>query len=924
MRKKSLFLLLLWIAVTTLVAQNQNEYLNLIKEQKYSKAEKLAEKALQKNPADISANFGKAALLLQKDYELSNPDSAYRYAMRAKEEFATIKDRTELAALRKEKINRSAINKLISQSYKLSLDRADEMGDLLDYQQFLASYPDADDMYKNRAKNRIANIFYKALRDTNKIKTYSDFIADYPDTEAAAKAQQRLHKLAFEAAELDGTKTAYKNFMDNYPESREYPKAKAMYETSRYIVQPYERKVREYKRFLDANRGKDDFSVEEKQDSLLAIALQTNDIVLLKYCATNFSGYKREEAMLYYHDVFTDDGEKVSLDAFYKNNADPLFKTIRVNDYKLATLGDSLNFNPPQAGKQIIGVQSPEDMQREIKKQSEMYDRYIKLAAPRERAFVALQRMMAHDIADKKWKEALETIQQYKIYFGAGNPKILELEKMFSSTANNSVEIKSVGDGVNTMRGREYHPVISANDSLLYFCAKNRPDSIGGEDIYVSRNKNGVWQQATIISELSKRYSNDAPLSVTADGNRLLTFISGQINYTSKTPRGMWSMPEAFPKIINSEGWQADAMISSDGKALIFVSERAGGYNRVKASPYHGSNQYASDIYVSILNDKGQWTTPINLGYMVNTPYCERTPFLHPDMKTLYFSSDGHGGLGGLDVFKTTRLADSCWNCWSTPINLGKEINTEGNDLGFKISTDGERAYFSKGSKGKEDIYTLNLPSSMRPNQVATLSGKITDSKGKALDVEIIWEDLETGAIIGQARTNPQTGEYFVVLPLGKIYGYYIDHANYFPSSGNADLRHLNEATKKQNDIKLVAMQEMTTQSLAVSLNNLFFNTNESVILPYSISELKRTAAILKSRKLKVEISGHTDNVGDAAKNQTLSENRAQAVRNFLISEGVNAELLTTKGYGATKPIADNNSDAGRAKNRRVELKIVK
>jgi outer membrane protein OmpA-like peptidoglycan-associated protein len=326
------------------------------------------------------------------------------------------------------------------------------------------------------------------------------------------------------------------------------------------------------------------------------------------------------------------------------------------------------------------------------------------------------------------------------------------------------------------------------------------------------------------------------------------------------------------------------------------------------------------------LNENGEWDEPINLGSVINTPYCERTPFLHPDMKTLYFSSDGHGGLGGLDVYKSTRLADSCWNCWSEPVNLGKEINTESHDWGYKISTDGEKAYFSKGTRGEKtnDIYSLNLPMSMRPGMVATISGKLTNKANQAVEAEIVWEDLETGKVMGRSKADPKTGNYFVVLPLGKMYGYYVEKYGYYPMSDNVDLRKNLTPVKIQKDIVMLAIQDMIDQGIAVPITNLFFNTNESVILPYSIPELKRVAAIIKSKNLKVEISGHTDNVGDAKKNQTLSENRAAAVKDFLIKEGFDASMLSTKGYGATKPVADNKTEIGRAKNRRVELRIVK
>ena len=321
-----------------------------------------------------------------------------------------------------------------------------------------------------------------------------------------------------------------------------------------------------------------------------------------------------------------------------------------------------------------------------------------------------------------------------------------------------------------------------------------------------------------------------------------------------------------------------------------------------------------------------QWTEPESLGYQINTPYAERTPFLHPDMKTLYFSSDGHGGIGKLDVFKSTRLADSCWNCWSKPINLGKEINTEESDWGYKISTDGEKAYFSKkkSAKENEDIYWLNLPPHLRPDFVATVSGKLLDINNKPVAAEIKWEDLQTGKSVGQSKSDPSDGSFFIVLPLGKIYGYYINKDEYFPISNNLDLRNNNKPIEIVSDIKLVAFKQMIEEGTAVSINNLFFNFGKYDLLPYSIPELKRVAKIINNNNLKVEINGHTDNIGDDKNNQVLSEKRAGAVKDFLITEGCSASLLTIVGFGKTQPIASNDNENGRAKNRRVELKFVK
>lgn len=341
---------------------------------------------------------------------------------------------------------------------------------------------------------------------------------------------------------------------------------------------------------------------------------------------------------------------------------------------------------------------------------------------------------------------------------------------------------------------------------------------------------------------------------------------------------------------------------------------------------YHGDRLPLSDLYICHKNQKGQWGKILKMPSVINTPYTERSPFLHPDMKTLYFSSDGHGGLGKLDVFMTKRLADSCWNCWSEPINLGKEINGSNSDWGYKISTDGQTAYFSKDSKSKsrEDIYKITLPPHLRPDVVARVEGQLKNTDNKPISTSIHWEDLGNNKIIGTAKTDPKDGTYFIVLPMGKNYGYFIEDSSYFPISQNLDLRDSTKAIVIKKDVQVVTFEEMIEKGISVPMNNLFFDFAKHYLLSTSIPELKRIAKLINRYNLKVVISGHTDNVGEDKSNQLLSERRAKSVKDFLILCGCNENLLQTIGYGESKPIDTNENEIGRANNRRVEIKFIK
>lgn len=549
------------------------------------------------------------------------------------------------------------------------------------------------------------------------------------------------------------------------------------------------------------------------------------------------------------------------------------------------------------------------------------YIDFIKKASGNELAFVALQKIIAQDIKNKNWRNAINQIKSLSSNF-QNNEKVNDLLKIVEQSSNESISILPM-TSINSL-GEEYAPKISADSKKIFFCGNNRTDNIGGEDIFCSDFVNSEWSVPYLVTGLSKPRTNDAIMSISVDGTWVVKFVDGKLGVSEKQLFG-WGAVDYFPENINSGDWNGDAMFSSDGNSLIFASVRKEGFNYSAFPEYHASNNYASDIYVSIKDENGEWGNPINLGFTVNTPYSERSPFLHPDMKTLYFSSDGHGGLGKYDVYKTSRMSDTCWDCWSTPINLGKDINTVDDDWGYNVSTDGEYAYFSKinPETKNDDIYRLNIPANLRPDYVATISGTIVDRDNQPVYADIRWEDLETGKNVGQSKSDPVDGSFFIVLPLGKIYGYYVDQGDYFPISNSVDLRDSTSAVVIDENISVVSFKQMIEEGAAVPVNNLFFSVAKSSLLPSSIPELKRVASIIKANDLKVEISGHTDSDGEENNNQVLSEKRAAAVKDFLINEGCNADRIVTIGYGESKPIMSNDTEQGKAKNRRVELKFV-
>ncbi len=290
-------------------------------------------------------------------------------------------------------------------------------------------------------------------------------------------------------------------------------------------------------------------------------------------------------------------------------------------------------------------------------------------------------------------------------------PVLLCLLVLCAFTTPDTIRPQILPQTVNSYDGEEYGPTVTIDDRTIYFVGLNRVDGSATEDIYVSqRDSTGEWTAAKRIPELSHPYRNEAPTSISADGATMLLFVEGRMCYSVKSARG-WSEPQAMPALFRIGNWQADAMFAPDGSAILFAANY----------PTKPGEQPSLNIFVATRDEQGRWSKPFSIGETINTEGMERSPFLHPDMQTLYFSSDRPGTMGELDVWVTRRLSDTCWTCWSEPENLGPQINTTGRDCWYKISTDGTRAYYARKIGRNHNIYQIVLPEDKRPRKKSML-----------------------------------------------------------------------------------------------------------------------------------------------------------------------------------------------------------
>ncbi len=573
------------------------------------------------------------------------------------------------------------------------------------------------------------------------------------------------------------------------------------------------------------------------------------------------------------------------------------------------------------------------------------YEKFISDNSPCELAFVAVQRLAASYVSDRDWDAAAAVYKQYKANFPTMDERFDKIIGLLEAPEEN-LQNSSVGGGVNT-RGSEFRPVISADNQTLYF-TRNRGEEAGGEDIYSSVKYRRGWQKADNIGPPVSTPSHEMILGVSADNNKITlmanypeSFGRGDIFYAEKGKQ-CWSEIKHYPAPINSEHFDSDAMLPADGRTILFVSDRPGnvGSFNEKETLFHGGYAGNTDIYVYTETESGE-SKIINLGAAINTPYAEYSPFLHPDGRTLYFSSEGHYGLGGLDVFVSFREDKSSWTEWSEPLNLGKEVNRPYNDWGFQITTAGDLAYYATAEKksgcwdgdisspqtgcGPSDIFATQLPAAARPLVAVAVSGKVMDPDKNPLEAQIVWNDLTMNESAGLAKSDPDSGEYFIVLPGGHKYGYSAEKEGYMGASETLDFTDVKMYTEYRHDIILYPIDKLVDEKIALTMNNIFFDFDNATLRPESYHELNRWVEVFnKYPDLNAEIHGHTCWIGTDAYNQGLSERRAKAVVNYLVSQGIDQNRLSRMGFGETKPIASNKTQKGRETNRRVEVLFTK
>jgi len=476
----------------------------------------------------------------------------------------------------------------------------------------------------------------------------------------------------------------------------------------------------------------------------------------------------------------------------------------------------------------------------------------------------------------------------------------------------------NLGPGINTADD-EYWPSLTADGQMLLFTRQpnnsNNPGFRGivQEDFYVSFYDDNSWQKSVNAGSPLNSVQNEGAQTLSSDGSYM--FFTGCNRpggmgacdiYFSAFSDGKWSLPANVGPPINTNRWESQPSISSDGNTLFFSSSRHGGKG-------------GKDIWYSRLNNKNQWSEPINMPN-INTDGDEMSPFIHFDGKSLYFASDGHPGMGGFDLYMTRLLNDTTW---SEPKNLGYPINTYNDELGLIIEAGGQKAYFSSTrdkSRGK-DIFSFDLYESARPDPVSYMKGRVYDKEtGSLLKADYQLTNLTTGKLVVKNSTD-ESGNFLVCLPSGYNYGINVSKPGYLFYSENFTFEGIH--TVLEPFIKKIILNP-TRVGEKMLLANVFYEIDSWELKDESMTELNHLAELLSANKnLVMEIGGYTDSTGSTAYNLSLSEKRALSVVNYLVKKGISSERLTYKGYGNSSNLGDNVTIEGRKLNRRTEAKVV-
>ncbi len=529
--------------------------------------------------------------------------------------------------------------------------------------------------------------------------------------------------------------------------------------------------------------------------------------------------------------------------------------------------------------------------------------------------------------ATMKFEKAIVSFELYKQQTIKSEPAEAAKAKLGIQYCKNAIElvrspvnvkISNMGDKINSEHP-DYNPVLPVDESIMIFTSRREHETHKGKDprdnkyyenIFINVKSVSEWTTPTPLSNIINTPSHDACVGLSADGSQLFVYKpdNGGDIFVSQLLGAIWGEPVSLGPNINSEAWEPCMSISADGKTIFFVSSRKGG---------KGGN----DIYMSRKQANGEFGPAILLSDKINTTENEFSPFIHPDGKTLYFSSMGYNSMGGYDIFSCTINIET-GEVLSTPVNVGYPINTTGDDINFVWSADNKRAYFSSVREegfGEEDIYVLERENASDA-YLSILKGRVFNcANNEPIRAVISVTDNETHDLLGTYYSNSFTGKYVVVLPGGVSYNLTVDAPGFGYHIKNVNLPAGAKFTEMNDTICLPGIAPGTVLTLRTVKYE-----GEKILESSNIELDKLVEMLFTNSGLKISINVYTDSDGDDAQNLKLTEQRATMVKDYLVSKGIDGRRLFYKGYGEEKPVVPNTTIENKALNRRTEVEVLK
>jgi outer membrane protein OmpA-like peptidoglycan-associated protein len=519
---------------------------------------------------------------------------------------------------------------------------------------------------------------------------------------------------------------------------------------------------------------------------------------------------------------------------------------------------------------------------------------------------------------------------EHKVELKEVERRIIECKNGKEFVANpKNYSIINIGSKINS-EFDDYAPVLNEKEDEIVFTTRRREgntnenvadDNLPYEDVFNTKKVGANWSVAKNIGTSVNTKFNDSNLAMSADSKTLFLYKdegNGDIYFSDRQPNGSWSVPKALPGVINSTYRESSISISRNGKTIYFASERPGGLG-------------GSDIYVCAKDAKGEWSNPKNLGPGINTDLDEDAPFIDYDEQTLFFSSHGRKGMGGYDIFKS-KLINEAKNEWSEPENLGYPINTPDDDVFYVSTTDGKRGYYASvrdDGMGYSDIYMITVPEKKpakeEPKKLIPLQFivNVVDADREApLTANVKLIGMKDNVVVGMSTGEMGTYNFSITSATQKDYRLSVEKEGYI--FVNEQLTIAETSAEPKTLTKVVKLRKLVVGATSV-LRNIYFDFNKASFKQDSYTELNKLEGMMKQNEsVKVEIAGHTDSFGPDDFNLKLSSRRANAVRSFLTSKGIDPRRVTAVGYGDKKPLASNDDEKdGRELNRRVEFKVL-